>query len=75
MPTLEFKGKHHIYAHHLTVPYRPLETDENPLLQPHRRRRQPHYSRRQPTRFKSTTPPATSTVSSVSTLTPTLQHR
>ncbi len=28
MPTLEFKGKQHIYAHHLTVPYRPLETDE-----------------------------------------------
>ena len=28
MLTLEFKGKHHIYAHHLTVPYRPLETDE-----------------------------------------------
>ena len=29
MPTLEFNGKHHIYTHHLTVPYRPLETDEN----------------------------------------------
>ena len=28
MPTLEFKGKQHIYAHHLTVPYRPLEPDE-----------------------------------------------
>ncbi len=28
MPTLEFKGKQHIYAHHLTVPYRPLEIDE-----------------------------------------------
>ena len=28
MPTLEFKGKHHIYAHHLSVPYRPLERDE-----------------------------------------------
>ena len=27
MPTLEFKGKQHIYAHHLTVPYRPLEID------------------------------------------------
>ncbi len=27
MPTLEFKGKPHIYAHHLTVPYRPLEPD------------------------------------------------
>ena len=28
MPTLEFKGKQHIYAHHLTVPYRSLESDE-----------------------------------------------
>ena len=27
MPTLDFKGKHHIYAHHLTVPSRPLEPD------------------------------------------------
>ncbi len=27
MPTLEFKGKQHIYAHHLTVPYRPLAPD------------------------------------------------
>ena len=27
MPTLDFKGKQHIYAHHLTVPYRPLEPD------------------------------------------------
>ena len=25
MPSLEFTGKQHIYAHHLTVPYRPLE--------------------------------------------------
>ena len=24
MPTLDFKGKQHIYAHHLSVPYRPL---------------------------------------------------
>ena len=24
MPSLEFKGKQHIYAHHLMVPYRPL---------------------------------------------------
>ena len=24
MPTLDFKGKQHIYAHHLTVPYQPL---------------------------------------------------
>ena len=27
MPTLDFKGKNHIYAHHLTVPYRPLQLD------------------------------------------------
>ena len=27
MPTLEFKGEQHIYAHHLTVPYRPLVPD------------------------------------------------
>ena len=27
MPTLEFKGKQHIYAHHLTVPYSPLVPD------------------------------------------------
>ncbi len=24
MPTLDFKGKQHVYAHHLTVPHRPL---------------------------------------------------
>lgn len=24
MPTLDFRGKQHIYAHHLTVPNRPL---------------------------------------------------
>ena len=29
MPTLDFKGKQHIYAHHLTVPYRPIEPDES----------------------------------------------
>ncbi|MCY3716817.1 MAG: site-specific DNA-methyltransferase, partial [Chloroflexi bacterium] len=28
MPTLDFKGKQHIYAHHLTVPHRPLVVDE-----------------------------------------------
>ena len=28
MPMLEFKGKQHIYAHHLTVPYRPLLPDQ-----------------------------------------------
>ena len=27
MPVLEFKGKQHVYAHHLTVPYRPLLPD------------------------------------------------
>ena len=27
MPTLDFKGKQHIYAHHLTLPYRPLVSD------------------------------------------------
>ena len=34
MPTLEFKGKHHIYAHHLTVPYRPLVSDLDKSLNP-----------------------------------------
>ena len=29
MPTLDFKGKQHIYAHHLTVPYRPIEAEES----------------------------------------------
>ncbi len=29
MPTLDFKGKQHIYSHHLTVPYCPLKTDES----------------------------------------------
>ena len=29
MPELYFKGKQHIYAHHLTVPYRPLVADES----------------------------------------------
>ena len=28
MPTLEFKGKQHIYAHHLTVPHRLLVVDQ-----------------------------------------------
>ena len=27
MPSLEFKGKQYVYAHHLTVPYRPLTPD------------------------------------------------
>ena len=34
MPTLEFKGKQHIYAHHLTVPYRPLVPDADRSLNP-----------------------------------------
>ncbi len=34
MPTLEFKGKQHIYAHHLTVPYRPLVPDTDRSLNP-----------------------------------------
>ena len=32
MPTLEFKGKQIIYAHHLTVPYRPLIPDPDKSL-------------------------------------------
>ena len=34
MPTLDFKGKQHVYAHHLTVPYRPLEPDADRSLNP-----------------------------------------
>ncbi len=34
MPTLDFKGKQHIYAHHLTVPYRPIEPDETRSCNP-----------------------------------------
>ena len=34
MPTLDFKGKNHIYAHHLTVPYRPLQVDESRSILP-----------------------------------------
>ena len=34
MPTLEFKGKQHIYAHHLTVAYRPLVADAERSLNP-----------------------------------------
>ena len=34
MPTLDFKGKQHIYAHHLTVPYRPLVPDAAKSLHP-----------------------------------------
>ena len=34
MPTLEFKGKQQIYAHHLTIPYRPLVPDASKSLNP-----------------------------------------
>ena len=34
MPNLDFKGKQHIYAHHLSVPYRPLEPDVDRSLNP-----------------------------------------
>ena len=34
MPTLDFKGKQHIYAHHLTVPYRPLVPDAGKSCNP-----------------------------------------
>ena len=34
MPTLEFKGKQHIYAHHLTVPHRPLVPDAGKSVSP-----------------------------------------
>ena len=34
MPTLDFKGKHHIYAHHLSVPYRPLKPDASRSCNP-----------------------------------------
>ncbi len=34
MPTLDFKGKQHIYAHHLTIPYRPLVADVERSLNP-----------------------------------------
>ena len=34
MPTLEFKGKPHIYAHHLAVPHRPLVPDPAKSLDP-----------------------------------------
>ena len=34
MPTLDFKGKQHIYAHHLTVTYRSLKPDAGWSLDP-----------------------------------------
>ena len=32
MPELNFKGKQHIYAHHMTVPYQPLLPDKKRSL-------------------------------------------
>ncbi len=34
MPSLEFKGKQIVYAHHLTIPYRPLVPDPDKSLNP-----------------------------------------
>ena len=34
MPSLEFKGKQIVYAHHLTIPYRPLVPDPAKSLNP-----------------------------------------
>ena len=34
MPSLEFKGKYHVYAHHMTVPHRPLVPDATRSLNP-----------------------------------------
>ena len=34
MPSLEFKGKQHVYAHHLSVPYRPLVPDSGRSVNP-----------------------------------------
>ena len=34
MPTLDFKGKQHIYPLHLTVPYRPVSFDPFYYLTP-----------------------------------------
>lgn len=34
MPTLEFKGKQFVYAHHLSVPFRTLEVDRKKSLPP-----------------------------------------
>ncbi len=34
MPNLEFKGKQIVYAHHLTIPYRPLVSDPAKSLNP-----------------------------------------
>ena len=34
MPTQEFRGKQHVYAHHMAVPYRPLVSDLSRSLNP-----------------------------------------
>ncbi len=34
MPTLDFKGKQHIYAHHLTIPHRPLIPHKDKSIPP-----------------------------------------
>ena len=34
MPTLDFKGKQFVYAHHLSVPFRTLEIDHKKSLPP-----------------------------------------
>ncbi len=34
MPSLEFEGKYSVYAHHMTVPYRPLVPDVDRSLNP-----------------------------------------
>ena len=34
MPTLDFKGKQLVYAHHLTMPARMLEVDSKKSLPP-----------------------------------------
>ena len=34
MPSLEFKGKQIVYAHHMTIPYRPLVPDADKSLNP-----------------------------------------
>ena len=34
MPNLEFKGKQIVYAHHMTIPYRPLVPAPDKSLNP-----------------------------------------
>ena len=34
MPSLEFEGKYSVYAHHMTVPYRPLVPDVDKSVNP-----------------------------------------